>query len=69
MWSIRTTTRRRIAKALVSRSPNAFPERLRRYVRSLQAQLLAITKAEIRAENREWNYALWLQTGDPDLLD
>lgn len=58
-----------VATAVVTRSPNAFPKRLRKYVEALRAQLLAIIGAEIRAEAREWNYALWLQTGDPDLLD
>lgn len=58
-----------IAMAVVTWSPNAFPKRLRRYLEALRAQLLAIIGAEIRAEAREWNYALWLQTGDPDLLN
>ena len=59
-----------LALALATRSPNAFPKKLRRYVKRFQAFFSELVKAEDRADERAQLAMLRDHFGpDPDLFD
>ena len=58
-----------LAMALASRSPNAYPKRLRLYVRQFQAQIADLVRDEDKADAREEEAALRDHFGpDPELF-
>ena len=59
-----------LALALATRSPNAFPSRIRRYVRRFQAHWRELVEDEDRADEREELAMLRDHFGpDPELFD
>ena len=59
-----------LALALATRSPNAFPKRLRRYVKRFQAQIADLVGIEDRADDMEHLAMLRSHFGpDPELFD